>query len=54
MQYGEGGAELGYNYNVNLGNEAIPNIGVMSFATFIYQTPSNATVTVSNITVTNS
>ena len=54
MQYGEGGAELGYNYNVSLGGEPIPNIGVMSFATYIYKTPSNATVTVSGITVTNS
>ena len=44
-------AELGYNYNVNLGGEPIPNIGVMSFATFIYQTPSNATVTESLVRV---
>lgn len=40
-------------YNVSIGGEPIPNIGVMSLSTFIYNTPSNGSATVSNITVTN-
>lgn len=58
MEHNADGTETDWStetVNLNTGTPSDQKVyGVMSFATFIWQTPSNNTVTISNISVTNS